>query len=121
MVSVMSKIDKLPIPPEPIEVKKYILEVKSMLRKESGIDWKPLAAWAGNKIPSYLWTDCKWKNILKAEGFTWQSFLKLLKHHTKDMVLWMNGKITWVEFVKTFKESINGPSGQSLVELMRLR
>jgi hypothetical protein len=110
----MSKVDKLPIPPEPVEVKKYILEAKSMLGKESDIDWEPLAAWAGNKIPSYLWKDCKWKNILKAEGFTWQSFLRLLKYRTEDMILWMNGHITWVKFVEVFKKSINGPLGQSL-------
>jgi hypothetical protein len=110
----MSKVDKLPIPPEPVEVKKYILEAKSMLGKESDIDWEPLAAWAGNKIPSYLWKDCKWKNILTAEGFTWQSFLRLLKYRTADMILWMNGHITWVKFVEVFKEFINGPLGQSL-------
>jgi hypothetical protein len=110
----MSKVDNLPIPPEPVEVKKYILEAKSMLGKESDIDWEPLAAWAGNKIPSYLWKDCKWKNILTAEGFTWQSFLRLLKYRTEDMILWMNGHITWVKFVEVFKKSINGPLGQSL-------
>lgn len=115
----MSKNDKLPIPPEPIEVKKYILEVKSMLGKESGVDWEPLAVWAGNKVPSYLWKD--WKDILRAEGFTWQSFLRLLKYHTKDMVLWMNGNITWAKFVETFRESINGPLGKSLIELIRSR
>ena len=110
----MLKNDTLQIPPEPIEVKKYILEAKSMLGKESGVDWEPLAAWAGNKIPSYLWKDCKWKDVLRPKGFTWQSFLRLLKYHTRDMVLWMNGNITWAKFVETFRESINGPLGQSL-------
>jgi hypothetical protein len=107
----MSEIENL-VAPEPLEIKNYVLEVKSKLGKESSIDWDPLAAWAGNKIPSYLWKECKWKDIL--EGFTWQSFLRLLKYHTKDMVLWMNGNITWVEFVNTLKESIKGPLGKSL-------
>jgi hypothetical protein len=110
----MSKIENLLVPPEPLEVKKYVLEVKSRLGKESGIDWDPLAAWAGNKIPSYLWKDCKWKDILGIEGYTWQSFLRLLKYHTRDLVLWMNGNISWLEFIKTLKESINGPLGKSL-------
>jgi hypothetical protein len=52
--------------------------------------------------------------MLGPEGFTWQRFLRLLKYHTKDMVLWMNGNLTWVEFVKTLKRSIKGPLGKSL-------
>lgn len=107
--------NELPVPPEPLEVKKDILELKSILGKESSsIDWDPLAAWAGNKVPSYLWKECKWKDILEAEGYTWPSFLRLLKYHTRDMVLWMNGDITWAVFIKTLKESIKGPLGKSL-------
>jgi len=93
-------------PPEPEKIKKEILELRSHLGEGEGIDWDSLAAWAGNRIPSYLWTESRWKNVLGKRGFTWQRFLKLMKYHTRDMALWMTGRISWEEFVQKLIEDI---------------
>jgi hypothetical protein len=76
-------------PPEPAEVKKWILEVRKRLGPSEGNDWDSLAVWYGNRIPKYLWSVRK--SALVREGFTWQRFLRLLKYRTDDALLWGSG------------------------------
>lgn len=105
-------MEELSTPPEPIQIKKQILEVKASLGEGGGIDWDSLAVWYGNRIPRYLWSECGWKSVLSGVGFTWQRFLKLMKYHTTDMVLWVGGGISWEEFMQKLRESVEGPLGQ---------
>jgi len=49
-------MEELSTPPEPVQIKKQILEVKARFGEGSGIDWDPLAVWYGNRIPRYLWS-----------------------------------------------------------------
>jgi len=98
--------EDLTSPPEPEDIKKEILGLRSRTGSEMDIDWDSLAVWYGNRIPKYLWTECGWKNILSKKGYTWQRFLKLMKYHTTDMVLWVRGWISWEEFVQRLMESV---------------
>ena len=103
------------VPPEPEDIKKYILNVRSHLGNEVGIDWDSLAVWAGNRIPSYLWK--KWKFELSRRGFTWPQFIKLISYLTRDMILWMNGTQPWETFIQKAIEDLDGPMG----ELVRIQ
>jgi hypothetical protein len=104
----------LKIPPEPIEVKNFILAVQSRLGKNNTVNWDSTAVWAGNKVPQYLWS--YWRNELTKKGFTWQKFLMLMKYRTDDAILWANNRITWGEFANKILGAIEGPFGKALLE-----
>jgi hypothetical protein len=71
----------LNIPPEPLMLKKQSTEQKG---RKWDID--SLVLWFGNRLPTYLWNDAGWSKPLKAEGYNWQSFLKILSLHKKEMI-----------------------------------
>ena len=73
---------RLAIPPEPKILKKQFME------QIKGIEFKidSLTLWFGNRLPSYLWKNGGWAKPLKAEGYNWQSFLKILSLHKKEMI-----------------------------------
>ena len=105
----------LPVPEEPPELKEFVCEVRDRLGPSTYADWDALAVWAGNKVPSYLWS--RWKPILENEGFTWQRFLKLMKYKTYDAIRWMNGEISWAEYVREIIDMLKGP----IADLIRRR
>jgi len=82
------------VPPEPLALKKLI---RSSMNKYAGEHWHTdkFLVWFGNRLPSYLWTECKWKRILVKKGWTWQSFLKLLSKKTDNFVRWAKGELNW--------------------------
>ena len=96
---------KLSFPPEPIMLKKQSDEQKK------GRDWDidSIVLWFGNKLPSYLWRDGGWSKPLKAEGYNWQSFLKILSLHKKEMIKWSRNAISWKEFLAKLQETIKDP------------
>jgi hypothetical protein len=49
----MSEIEDL-VPPEPLEIKNYVLEVKSRLGRESTIDWEPFSRLGWKQDPELL-------------------------------------------------------------------
>jgi hypothetical protein len=106
-------LSDLIIPPEPPEVKKYILDVRERLGPGGDIDWDSLAVWAGNRVQSYLWR-C-WKDTLERKGFTWQRFLRLMKYATGDAVLWISGKMVWENFVNKVLERLEGPLAEMII------
>jgi len=79
-----------------------------------GLYWNSLNVWYGNQLPKYLWNE--WENDLKPKGFSWQKFLRLLKHRTDKIILWYKGIIKWEELVKEFVDLIEGPLGQNLAK-----
>lgn len=103
----------LQIPKEPKEVKEWIKRIES-LDGGPGINWESLNVWYGNKLPKYLWDE--WKSELKLAGFTWQKFLRLLKHRTDKIILWYKGIIKWEDLVKEIIDLIEGPLGQNLIK-----
>lgn len=96
---------KLTIPPEPMMLKKQIMEQKIEL--ELKID--SLALWLGNRLPSYLWKNGGWSKPLKAEGYNWQSFLKILSLHKKELIKWSKNTLSWKDLLLKIQETIKDP------------
>jgi len=96
---------KLKIPPEPKLLKNQFIKQKKNI--EMKID--TLTFWFGNKLPSYLWKEGGWAKPLKAEGYSWQSFLKILSLHKKDMIKWSWNTLSWKDFLLKIQETIKDP------------
>lgn len=92
------------IPPEPIALKQQSNEE---VNRKWDID--TLTVWFGNKLPSYLWGEGGWSKPLKSMGYNWQSFLKILSLHKKEMIKWSRNKISWKEFLLKIVETIKDP------------
>jgi len=96
----------LPVPPEPVDVRDSIVNVRKVLGESGSMDFDSLAVWSFNKLPAYLWKH--WGSKLKLKGFTWQKFLKCLKYRTEDMILWaLKDSLSWEELVKRIIETLN--------------
>jgi len=96
---------KLSIPPEPDILKQQFKDQKRNI--ELKID--SLTIWFGNKLPSYLWNDGGWAKPMKAEGYNWQSFLKILSLHKKDMIKWSWDTLSWKDFLLKIQKTIRDP------------
>jgi len=95
----------LSIPPEPEILKNQFKEQKRSI----GLKFDSLSIWFGNKLPSYLWKDGGWAKPMKAEGYNWQSFLKILSLHKKDMIKWSWDTLSWKEFLLKIQKTIKDP------------
>jgi hypothetical protein len=98
------------IPPEPL-----ILKRQSKNQKEREWDIDSLVLWFGNRLPTYLWNDAGWSKPLKAEGYNWQSFLKILSLHKKEMIRWSRNALSWKEFLIKLQETIKDPVFKSVL------
>ena len=96
---------KLSIPPEPKLIKKQFIQQKKNI--EMKID--SLTFWFGNRLPSYIWKEGGWEKPLKKEGYNWQSFLKVLSLHKKDMIKWSWNTLTWKEFLLKLEDTLKDP------------
>lgn len=96
---------KLSIPPEPTILK----EQSEAQKKSREWDIDSIALWFGNKLPSYLWRDGGWSKPLKAEGYNWQIFLKILSLHKKEMIKWSRNAISWKEFLIKIQDTFKDP------------
>jgi len=96
---------KLLIPPEPEILKKQF--IKQM--RELELKFDSLTLWFGNKLPSYIWKDGGWSKPLKAEGYNWQSFLKVLSLHKIDMIKWSKNSLTWKDLLLRIQDTISDP------------
>jgi len=98
------------IPPEPTSLKQQSNEEES---KKWDID--TITVWFGNKLPSYLWKEGGWAKPLKEEGYNWQSFLKILSLHKKDMIKWSWDTLSWKDFLLKIEETIKDPVLKKIV------
>ncbi|WP_048095842.1 hypothetical protein [Archaeoglobus fulgidus] len=96
-------------PPEPSELKN-----EAKMRRES-TDWNidSLVAWYGNRLPKYLWSH--WKEPLRKEGYTWQSFLKVLSLNKKDIIGWLRDQEEWEELIDQIRRTLTTPWIKKLV------
>lgn len=104
---------KLKISKEPKDI---LLRMKA-IRKQMGdspIDWDSAAVWYGNQLPQYLWNE--WKDELKARGFTWQKFLKLLRMRTDTVLAWFKGIRAWENTAKDIIDLIESPLGKDIAK-----
>ena len=92
---------KLSIPPEPTMIKKqFDKEINKI---------ETFTLWFGNRLPSYLWKEGGWAKPLKKEGYNWQSFLKILSLHKKDMIKWSWDTLSWRDFLFKIQKTLNDP------------
>src|SRR4030042_1909576 len=98
---------KLNIPREPQEVKAFITGIAKQNEFDKEIRWDSFSVWAGNQLQKYLWRE--WKDTLSSNGFTWQKFMKLLKHRTDKAILWSTGDISWSKFIDEIFQLIDSP------------
>jgi hypothetical protein len=96
---------KLTIPPEPMMLKRRFIEQKKGI--EMRLD--SLTLWFGNRLPSYLWKDGGWSKPLKKEGYSWQSFLKILSLHKKEMISWSRNTLSWSDFLIKIQDTLKDP------------
>ncbi len=101
---------KLTIPPEPT-----ILKDQAKGTPEQKWDIDTLSMWFGNRLPSYLWKESGWSKPLKLEGYTWQSFLKILSLHKKEIICWSRNALPWKEFLNKLQETITDPVIKNLI------
>ena len=100
---------RLAIPPEPA-----MLKPTTQTTSQSW-DIDSLGLWFGNQLPRYLWHDAGWSQPLKAEGYTWQSFLKILSLHKKEMIQWARHTLSWKEFLLRIQDTITDPVFKALI------
>lgn len=105
---------QLHTPKEPQHVREWIHSIEKMSNKTPGVKWENLNVWYGNQLPKYLWDE--WKETLKPAGFTWQKFLRLLRHRTDAVLLWYKGAYTWKQFIEETIKLIDGPLGQEIAK-----
>jgi len=103
--SIWGIIMRLSIPPEPTIIKNQF--GKEINKIEMKIE--TLTLWFGNRLPSYLWNEGGWAKPLKKEGYNWQSFLKILSLHKKDMIKWSWDTLSWRDFLIKIQETLKDP------------
>ncbi len=102
------------IPSEPKDVKEFVKGLRQRLEEsEKGYsEWMDsTAVWYGNRLPKYLWSS--WKNELAPLGYSWQKFLRIMRLHAQDFILWaIYDKLTWNELISKICETIERYSGR---------
>jgi len=89
----------LDIPEEPINIREFIKNMRKGLSGSRNINYDSLAVWAFNKFPKYLWES--WESELREHGYTWQKFLRVLKLHTNDIVMWaLTEELSWEALIR---------------------
>jgi len=88
-------------PPEPIELKN---ESKKVRDKHPDIDSDFLHVWFKQQLPKHLWN--YWKDELKRNGFTWQSFLKAVSFHKREIIAWLRDEIDWEQFIESLRNTL---------------
>ena len=83
--------------------------------KDLELKFDSLSLWFGNKLPSYIWKNGGWSKPLKDEGYNWQSFLKILSLHKKDMIRWSKNTISWKDLLLGIQDTIKDPIFKNLL------
>ncbi len=96
----------LPIPEEPIEIKKRALEkcedpLWSMIDRYKVIRFFTLSA---NFLPKYLWFS--WKVELRKMGIPWQVFLRAISTCDRDVERWVEGELSWNDLVQSIERAL---------------
>lgn len=102
----------LTIPPEPLLLKKQTNQQKT----DKTWDMDGIILWFGNRLPSYLWKEAGWSTPLKEMGYSWQSFLKILSLHKKEMIQWSWNTISWKEFLIEIQKTIKDPVFKKIIQ-----
>ena len=102
----------LHIPPEPKDIKELITDFRNNIKTSDSIDADTQAVWYLNKLPRYLWNI--WKDTLTTRGYNWQKFLRVIKLHTNDIILWaLQNKLEWHQLIERITETLKRYEKQS--------
>ena len=96
----------LPVPEEPIEIKKRALDKCedpswSLIDRYSVINFFTLSA---NFLPKYLWSS--WREELKRMGIPWQLFLRAVSACDRDVERWVEGALSWNDLVQSIERAL---------------
>ncbi len=92
--------ENLPFPSEPEELRK-LLEINLKINNNN---LKSLLV--GNRLPAYLWSKSNWKTYLIRNGWSWQEFLRFFSENIDLVADWVNGKISWGDFIMRLSKKI---------------
>lgn len=97
---------KLPIPDEPLELKREAVEwLRSLgVTEEDPLRNSHLIMWIWNKVAGYLWAN--WKGILEEYGFNWQKFQKILPISKNSVRKWATGEYLWEKVVSEIEKNM---------------
>lgn len=99
---------------EPKELKAFMKALQNEHANDPRVNWDSFIVWSGNQLPKYLWN--AWKDDLKSEGFTWQSFLKILRLRTDIVLQWFHDMILWDDFVRQSADLLGSQLAKQLNE-----
>ena len=94
---------KLPTVPEPAELKEEAQQYRQR-QKYPETNHDIFYIWLVKNLPSYLWTKCRWKEVLKKEGIKWQRFQKILSR--VPLKQWLRNQRTWDEIIKGIRDLV---------------
>ena len=103
----------LTVPPEPVHLRNWLLSLKRSAYSDPSVNGDSSVLWAGNKLPKYLWDH--WKDDLKPLGFTWQKFMRILRHRADVGIMWYQGTLPWADFVQKTASLLSGPIGKESI------
>ena len=106
-------------PKEPLQLREFMETLKREHGGDPRIRWDSFIVWSGNQLPKYLWNE--WKGELKANGFMWQSFLKILRQRTDIVLLWFADAITWEAFVEDVIVLLESPLATQINKTTKVR
>ncbi len=106
MRGIVESEEILPIPDEPIWIKKRAIEKCrdpswSMIEKESVIRSFTLTA---PYLPKYLWKF--WERDLKKMGIRWPIFLRIISTQHRAVEKWVEGKLSWDELAGAIRGEV---------------
>jgi hypothetical protein len=104
--SIAKDVVNLPVPKEPIEIKKRALEKCedpswSLIGRYKVIRFFTLSA---NFLPRYLWH--LWRDELKRMDIPWHLFLKVISAHDRDVERWVEGELSWNDLVQSIERAL---------------
>ena len=107
VMSIVRNVElSLPVPEEPIEIKKRALDKCedpswSLIDRYSVINFFTLSA---NFLPKYLWSS--WREELKRMGIPWQLFLRAVSACDRDVERWVEGALSWNDLVQSIERAL---------------
>lgn len=82
------------IPPEPVAFK---MDTKKRIKE--GDKLARMNIKQGTWIASILWTEMRWKTILKEHGLRWQDLMKVIRECYYSFLDWIEGEKEWEDVI----------------------
>lgn len=80
--------------PEPTKFGDFSIgEIKKQSRVKA-FDFINMVVLNPKGLPSYLWTDCNWKSILKEKGMDWNKSEKIIPSFDVNIKNWIYGALS---------------------------